>query len=96
MNKVSYTESDNKRTRRYSDEFKQQVVTRAAEIGLSKAAAEFDVSVESVRKWRMIFKDIVGDVKRVEDTIVAGKPIDEGIVEDTAVVVDDVEKIAPV
>ena len=81
---VKAESAGDKRTRRYSDEFKQQVVTRAAEIGLSKAAAEFDVTINSLRKWRMNFKDIADDVESVENTTAAVEiPVEDDKVETT-------------
>ncbi len=62
------TGSENKRGKRYSDEFKRQAVARAAEIGLSKAAAEFDVTVSSILKWRMNIVNTVDVAKDADET----------------------------
>ena len=76
--------TESKRIRRYSDEFKQQVVARAAEIGLSKAAAEFDVTINSIRKWKMSIQNIADEVESVENTTAAVEiPVEEDTIETT-------------
>ena len=78
-NKSVSASPKNQKRNRYTDELKAEILVRAAEIGIRKAAKEYNVSNESVRLWKKKAENQTTSDISAEETAADSTPVDETV-----------------